>query len=235
MLSLGGNAPFLYISTAYVCGTRNGFIAEASCAPDTQFSNGYERSKAAAEALVERSGRPWLIARPSIVVGASTNGRIRRFDSIYGAFKLLAEGRITTLPATVDASLNFVPINHVAEAIAALATNPSEFAGDYVHICAERSLSVAAFVEAIGAAPALKAPRLVAPEAFDKASLLKIEKLLFERILEHYLPYFQHNPEFALGNVKRLTGLQSPSFNLELLHVLIGYAIDAGFVRPVAA
>jgi 2-alkyl-3-oxoalkanoate reductase len=231
MLSLAPDKPFLHISTAYVCGTQDGHIREAACSPTTHFANGYERSKAAAEALVEQSNRPWLIARPSIVVGAAEDGQIRRFDSIYAAFKLLAEGRIKTLPATVGASLNFVPIDHVALALTTLARGYENFFGTYVHLCSSISLPVTDFLKGVGTFPGLKTPRMSAPEDFDPAKLLKTERMLFERMLKHYLPYFQRNPRFAVGNLARLTGLQSPTINQDVLHRMIGYAVGAGFLR----
>lgn len=54
--------------------------------------------------------------------------------------------------------------------------------------------------------------------------------MLFERMLKHYLSYLQRCPQFALGNLKRLTGLQSPSINQDILHKFINYAVEAGFV-----
>ena len=57
MLALAPRAGFLQISTAYVCGEKEGDIAEAPRDPDFGFSNGYEASKAAAEALVRSAGR----------------------------------------------------------------------------------------------------------------------------------------------------------------------------------
>lgn len=51
-LATRADLPLLHVSTAYVCGTRDGLIGEADPLPATGFANGYEASKAAAEALV---------------------------------------------------------------------------------------------------------------------------------------------------------------------------------------
>jgi 2-alkyl-3-oxoalkanoate reductase len=136
ILALALQKPFLHISTAYVCGTKTGLIKEEPCAADGSFANGYESSKAMSEALVMQSCRPWLIARPSIVSGAESDGQIRRFDAIYAAFKMLAEGRIKGLPAHPDATLNFVPVDFVCNALAQLAGQHAEFAGQFVHLWA---------------------------------------------------------------------------------------------------
>jgi nucleoside-diphosphate-sugar epimerase len=235
VLALGGTAPFLHISTAYVCGTQNGPIAESACPANAEFANGYERSKAKAEALVEQSGRPWLIARPSIVVGSAIDGRIRRFDSIYGAFKLLAEGRVTSLPATPGASLNFVPIDYVAKAIAALADHHGRFAGEHVHLCAQHALSVVGFVEAMAAHSGLCSPALVNAHSFSSLLLPKYERLLVERVLKYYLSYFQRNPEFETHAAFRLSGLGNAVLDKALLTRLIEYAINSGFLTPRSA
>lgn len=235
MLELCGRSPFLYVSTAYVCGQIDGPVAELACPPNSEFANGYERSKARAEALVEQSGRPWLIARPAIVVGAAADGRIRRFDSIYSAFKLLAEGRVKAIPATANASLGFVPIDHVALALAALAGRYQNFDDQHVHICPSQPLAVADFVAAIGSYPRLTAPRLAAPADFDEEQLPRMEKMLLGRMLKPYLPYFQRNPQFATGRLERITGLQSPVVDQAFLHTLIGFAVAAGFLRTPLA
>lgn len=231
MLEIAIDRPFLHISTAYVSGTRDGPIAEAACAKDAVFANGYERSKAEAEALVANSRRPWLIARPSVVVGAAKDGSIRRFDSIYGAFKLLAEGRIKVAPARPGASFNLVPVDFVAAALAALANGADDFSGQYVHLCAHQALPVTEFVNAIAAYPGLCAAKLVAPGDFEVDSLSRAERMLIERVLSHYLPYFLRCPDFETGYAERLTGLQCPVVDQEIVHTLIGYAIRAGFVR----
>jgi 2-alkyl-3-oxoalkanoate reductase len=235
VLAIGGKAPFLHISTAYVCGTQKGLIAEVPCTANAEFANGYERSKARAEALVEQSGRPWLIARPSIVVGSSIDGSIRRFDSIYGAFKLLAEGRIKTIPATADASMNFVPVDHVALALSALASGYQNFTSQHIHICSRSSLPVTGLMDAIAAFPGLKAPQLSAPEHFSSQQLQRTEKKLFEHMLKPYLPYFQRGPIFATDMLERLTGLQSPIVDTAVLHRLFSYAIQTGFLCTDAA
>jgi 2-alkyl-3-oxoalkanoate reductase len=232
VLALAPDTPFLHVSTAYVCGRQGGLIEEAACRSDTQFGNGYERSKAAAEARVAESRRPWLIARPSIVVGASTDGRIRRFDAIYGAFKLLAEGRAATLPATGAASLNFVPVDFVAEALVALAGKTDGFAGEFVHLASRQPMSVEDFVNAIGSYPGFHSPRLVDPSAFDPTQLRRGERMLFDRVLKHYLPYFQRSPCFQTDAITRLTGMQSPLFDRPMLQRLIDFALAAGFLRP---
>ncbi len=235
VLALAPDKPFLHISTAYVCGARDGPIAEATCPDDTVFGNGYEKSKAAAEKLVEQSGRPFLIARPSIVVGAENDGRIRRFDAIYGTFKLLAEGHVRSVPATSGASFNFVPIDYVAEALLALANHHSRFAGQHVHLCARDALTIADFIGAIAGYPGFAVPAFVDPSRFRTAKLPRRERLVFDQLFRHYLPYFQRNPDFQHGEITKMTGLKSPVFDLAVMARLVRFAVDAGYLIPAVS
>ena len=133
-LAARGNVPMLHVSTAYVCGSRSGLIREDDPLPTEDFTNGYEASKAEAEALVAAANSYHVIARPSIVVGDSKTGAIRSFDTIYAAFKLIAEGRVRHMPAKVGATLDFVPIDHVAAGLVMLAEQIEDAAGGRFHL-----------------------------------------------------------------------------------------------------
>jgi thioester reductase-like protein len=90
-LSRAWNCPLLHVSTAYVCGRADGVIGEEPADPLASFTNGYEASKARAEALVEAARRDGLvaaIARPAIIVGRLSDGAIARIDGFHHLFRL---------------------------------------------------------------------------------------------------------------------------------------------------
>jgi nucleoside-diphosphate-sugar epimerase len=62
---------FVYVSTAYVAGTNPGPIAEDEMPARSKFRNGYEATKWEAELSVRRSNLPFVIFRPSIIMGDS--------------------------------------------------------------------------------------------------------------------------------------------------------------------
>jgi nucleoside-diphosphate-sugar epimerase len=64
-------ARFYYVSTAYVAGTAGGLILEDELPAPSGFRNAYEESKWTAEKAVRESGLPFIILRPSIVMGDS--------------------------------------------------------------------------------------------------------------------------------------------------------------------
>ena len=230
MLALAARAdlPLLYVSTAYVCGGRDGAIGEGDALPATGFANGYEASKAAAEALVAAASPRHVIARPSIVVGDSRIGAIRNFDTIYAAFKLIAEGRIRQMPARADATLDFVPIDHVAGGLIALAEAMPDAAGGRFHLVSGAPVSVTEWVAAIASYPQFAAPALIDPAAFDPTALPALERRLYARVAGVYASYFQRDPRFDDARLRALTGLACPPTGPAFLRTLIDYCIGQG-------
>lgn len=225
-----GDCGLLYVSTAYVCGTRDGTIGEAEPLPRDEFANGYERSKAEAERLVRDSGLDWAVARPSIVTGDSRTGAIRQFDTIYAAFKLIAEGRVKQMEAGRDATLDFVPVDHVAGGLAALVARWGEAKGGTYHLVSGAPIPVQGFTDAIGGYEQFSQPELVAPEAFDASALPPLERRLYTRIAGLYASYFQRDPRFDDREFRALTGMQSRATDAAYLRLLIDYCIDHGFL-----
>ena len=229
-LARDGGMALLHVSTAYVCGKRDGSIAEDDPLPRTGFANGYEASKAEGEALVAASGLRSAIARPSVVLGDSANGAIRTFDTIYAAFKLIAEGRVHHMAASADATINFVPIDHVGAGIVAIAESMRAADGGRYHIVSAQPVPVAMFAAAIGAFPQLSAPTLVPPEAFDIAALPPLERRLYSRVAGLYSSYFQRDPRFDDSRFRSVTGLNCPPTGAAYLKRLIDYCISVGFL-----
>lgn len=225
-----GGMDFLHISTAYVCGDASGIIREHCAPPETGFANGYEASKAAGERQVRNSGLRWAIARPSIVVGEHESGRIRQFDTTYAAFKLIAEGRVRHMPARLGATLDFVPLDHVAGGIAAIAQGMDKAAGGTFHLVSGQPLPVGEFTGAIGSYPRFLEPELVPPEQFDPTLLPALERRLFRRVAGLYASYFQRDPHFGDGNFRALTGKACPETGAAYVRRLIDYCIEAGFL-----
>lgn len=230
-LAKQGEMAFLHVSTAYVCGARDGVIGEDDPLPESGFSNGYEASKAAGERLVRASNTRWAIARPSIVVGEHESGAIRQFDTTYAAFKLIAEGRVRHMPARQGATLDFVPIDHVAAGIVALAEQVEEAAGGTYHLVSRQPLPVESFTGAIGAYPHFHEPELVAPERFDASTLPALERRLFRRVAGLYASYFQRDPRFEDTSFAALTGLSCPPTGEAYVERLIDYCIAKGFLN----
>ncbi|MES2495946.1 MAG: SDR family oxidoreductase [Pseudomonadota bacterium] len=225
-----GGIPLLHVSTAYVCGTRDGPIREDDPLPDQGWANGYERSKAAAERIVADSGLRHAIARPSIVVGDSETGRIRDFGAVYGLFKLIAEGRFKRIPAVSGASLDFVAIDYVASGIAELAGRIDEAEGAY-HLVSGAPVPLDMAVGLVAGFANLHAPQLVDPGAYDVTSLSARERWIFDNAFAHYGSYVTRDPRFDDRRFRGFSATPRPATDIGFVRKLIEHAIEAGFVK----
>ncbi len=226
--------PLLQVSTAYVCGEQNGPVAERPAPAGTRFANGYEESKAEAEALVlaalER-GLSIAIARPSIVVGAWADGAIARFDNLYGMIRLVTEGRIRTIPAAPGASLDMVPIDHVVQGITDIVTQMEAATGRIFHLVSGAPVPVALLHDLAVSYPQFETPRFVLPDSFDSGDLDEAEAWWHSCVTGLYASYFLRDPHFADGNLRALSGRVCPPVDWAFLRRMIDHCIASGFLR----
>ena len=94
-----GIRQFHHVSTAYVCGLREGRILESDVDVGQTPCNAYEKTKLQAEILVRRADflDPPTIYRPSIIVGDSQTGYTTTYHGFYAPLRLAhtMAGRIT--------------------------------------------------------------------------------------------------------------------------------------------
>jgi nucleoside-diphosphate-sugar epimerase len=223
-LAAATGARLLQVSTAYVCGNRDGRIGEAETGSD--FVNGYEASKAAGEAIVRAAMAAGLVAaisRPSIVVGDSAHGAIREFTNIYSLFRLIASGLLPNLPAAPGATLDLVPIDHVVGGIIAMAEDMAAVAGRTLHLVADQPTPLADLAAAIGAVPGLGSVRFV-----DPAEASPLPRRI-AAVAGLYTPYLMRGPRFDTTAAAALLP-PCPATDRAWLGRLIGHCLDAGFV-----
>lgn len=118
---------YMYFSTAYVAGKREGLIKEDELIRPEGFKNHYEETKFEAEILVESLKRevPVTIIRPGIVRGHSRTGETPKFDGPYFFLNMIT--RMKHLPAIPyighsDSYINVVPIDYIVDASIYLST-----------------------------------------------------------------------------------------------------------------
>lgn len=137
---------FAYIGSAYASGSKSGIVLETDI-PSDGFFNEYERSKAAAEAVVRaRNDVPSAIYRLSIVVGRQTDGRIARFEGVYQIWRLFHSGLLPMVPGNETQPIDLVPADYCAEATTRLFLDRFTPGRTY-HVCAgpQRSLKLGEF------------------------------------------------------------------------------------------
>ncbi|WP_419888640.1 SDR family oxidoreductase [Neobacillus niacini] len=112
---------YVYFSTAYVVGKREGNLLETELIRPASFKNHYEETKYEAEVLVEnlKEEVPITIIRPGIVKGHSQTGETIKFDGPYFMMNFLE--RLKYLPLLPklgkgEAYVNLVPIDYIIAA-----------------------------------------------------------------------------------------------------------------------
>jgi len=121
VLTLNKLKRYIYFSTAYVSGNREGRILETELDMDQSFKNHYEKTKFEAEKLVRQivDQVPTTIIRPGIVVGDSKTGETIKFDgpyfllNLFESFKLLP---ILPYFGSGAAEVNCVPVDYIIDA-----------------------------------------------------------------------------------------------------------------------
>src|SRR5690625_1111321 len=113
---------YVYFSTAYVSGKREGRIYEHELIKRQTSRNHYERTKYDAEVLVQalKPTIPTTIIRPGVVKGHSKTGKTIKFDGLY--FMLNFYDKLRWLPVLpfmqtgIAPEGNFVPSDYVIKA-----------------------------------------------------------------------------------------------------------------------
>ena len=131
---------FVFLSTAFVAGTRTGVIHEGEVDGDDRsqpggWVNAYEQSKAEAETLVRAYAGAWTILRPSTVVFDAERCAVPQLNAVHRALRMCWHGLAPMLPGTETTPVDLVTSDYVAGAVAALALR-RDVAGRTLHLCA---------------------------------------------------------------------------------------------------
>ncbi|HEX9707700.1 MAG TPA: SDR family oxidoreductase [Steroidobacteraceae bacterium] len=123
---------FHLVSSIAAAGLYRGSFRENMFEEATGLDHPYFRTKHESEALVRnRSGRPWRVYRPGIVVGHSQTGQIDKIDGPYYFFKMIQKLRQSLPPwfpliGLEGGYINLVPVDYVVAAMDHLAHLPGQ-------------------------------------------------------------------------------------------------------------
>ena len=227
-LSKAGTGRLLHVSTAYVNGGRGGSVLESDL-PAGPFTNVYEESKAAGEIAVREAGLRAVIARPSIVLGEWASGAVREFGTFYYLLKVLADGWVKRMPAEPGATLDLVPVDHVAAGLMALVERFDDAVGGTFHLVSSAPTPLEAFPDTLAKFPGLAVPAFVPPAQMGP------QGRAFTRLIAPYAPYFLRSPRFDDRAFRALTGLVCPPVDAGYWERLVGFALSAGFIGVQAS
>lgn len=129
---------YIYFSTAYVAGNREGTIYENELVRPEAFKNFYEETKFEAELLVDKMKQtvPITIIRPGIVRGHSATGETIKFDGPYFFLNLIDRVKFLPVIPFVGRSksyINVVPVDYILDASIYLSKLEAA-AGQTVHL-----------------------------------------------------------------------------------------------------
>ncbi|KDN58220.1 SDR family oxidoreductase [Exiguobacterium sp. AB2] len=232
--SLAKRAPhlkrYVYFSTAYVSGRRQGTVYENELWHRVRFKNHYEATKYEAEAIVSREfgSMPITIIRPGIVIGHSVTGETKKFDGVYFVLKLMDQLRqAAPLPyiGRQNVEVNLVPYDYVVEATAYLAHAPAGL-GRTFHLTDPFPHGIREVYRMIHETMFARAPRGTIPHIAAEAgfSALKLQERY--GVPRELLDYFKHQVRFDTTQTMRAlsgTGIVCPDLKDYLPQVVTYY------------
>lgn len=230
----GTETPLYHVSTAYVAGHHSGRVLESDLL-DTACKNTYERTKREAEAMFRSAladGRiRGAVFRPSVIVGASTDGLISQFHNFYSILRMvdviergqLPAGENLRLQGNPESTLNLIPVDWVAEALWSIVeregatgetyhlTNPTPCKQSELNAWASRTL------KSVGSQMGFQS-RL-------DGDITRAEEVA-NASLSLYRAYLQDEPVFDRTNTDRALGgtLPCPRLDGDFFDMLLSYA-----------
>jgi nucleoside-diphosphate-sugar epimerase len=158
------DAVLYHVSTAFVHTSADGERGRTAV--------GYASSKSAAEEVVRSCGVPYVILRPSVVIGDSVTGEIAAFQGLHQVAAGMFAGIVPMIPFDPGWPIDFVPADVVADTIACVVENRLSH-GEFWISAGDKALrldeSVAVVVElARDLGVRIDMPRFVPPDMFDR-------------------------------------------------------------------
>ncbi len=239
-----GLGRFHHVSTAYVCGLREGRILESDVDLGQTMGNVYEQSKLEAEKLIR--GADFLeertVYRPASVVGDSRTGYVTNFHGFYWPLQLAhaMAGRVpvremnerfySRLGLKGDEGKNLVPVDWLAKAIVHLVTHPEHHNKTY-HLASPRPVRVVDAQRVIRDTIEQHMAKRPAP-SMSEAELQTVEAMFYEYMLI-YQSHWRDDPKFDLSNtLAALPHLPCPELTYDVLMRVSKYAVERNFVQP---
>lgn len=231
----------VHVSTAYVAGERTGRILESETDCGQGFHNHYEKSKFEAEVAVRGLcaglNLPLAIARPSIVINDTTQGRssafthlnvlvevANRIQEFYGIGDGEVVNREIQVPMNPVARPNAAPVNPIAEALATIVESP-DAAGKNFHLCHPAPQTNAEIFDLVLSAFGIQGKIKLRFVAELTKPLTRTEEMT-ARAFRVYLPYLNRSADFDCTNMRALIPAYDrmfPPVTVEYLHKVIAF------------
>ena len=239
LCSQAGIRQFHHVSTAYICGLREGRILESEIDVGQELGNVYEDSKLRAEKLLRQFGFDVLtVYRPASIIGDSQSGFTSNYHGFYLPLQLAAmlcgelppeqmsDRFCACLGLSGEEGKNFVPVDWVAAAMSSLVTRPEHHGRTY-HLAAPRTVSVRRVQQVVQEAIRRYSRR---PVAAALANDIGVYEQQFVDQMTVYRSHWRDDPAFDLTNTRQaLPHLPCPEVDHALLLRTAQYAMENNF------
>ena len=234
---------FHHVSTAYVCGRRQGTVLETELNEGQELSNDYELSKIEAEQLIRSAEflRQVTVYRPGIIVGDSESGFTTTFHGFYATLRLVhtirkssesdcfeSGGTSARLNLNGDERKNLIPVDWVSEAITQIVVSP-EHHGDTYHLTSDSPVTSRLILDVLNATCDLNGTARFVGASTKIEHPTETEKLFYEN-MRVYEAYWRNDPVFDTTNTRKaLPHTPCPVIDEDRLMMLAKSAIDLDF------
>ena len=231
---------FHHVSTAYLCGLREGRILETEVDLGQELGNVYEQSKLRAEKLVRQADflDELTICRPASVVGDFRTGFVTSAHGFYLPLQLahivadkinvrdMNDRFMSLLGLRGNEGKNLVPVDWLAKAIATIVANPALHGRTY-HLASARPVAVATIQRIIQKAIEAYHPN---PLRTSGGADLSVYESLFQEYMRIYQSHWRDDPQFDLTNTRdALPHLPCPELDEEALMRIARFPIERNF------
>lgn len=235
---------FHHVSTAYICGLRQGAILETDLDVGQELGNVYEKSKLEAEKLIRGAGflDQLTVYRPASVVGDSRTGYVTNFHGFYLPLQLahVMAGRVPVremnerffaqLGLRGDEGKNLVPVDWLAKVITWLFTHPQHHGKTY-HLASPHPVPVVELQRVIRDAIEQYYPKPLA-KSISEEELKSIEGMFYEYMLI-YRSHWRDDPKFDLTNLRAaVPHLPCPEMSYDVMMRVAKFPVERNFVPP---
>jgi thioester reductase-like protein len=228
--------PMVHVSTAYVSGEINGIYMENDFDLGQKLGNSYEESKFIGEKTVreaQKAGEKIVIARPTIIVGASHNGATSSYTTIYPYLRVLTAGKVQSIPAEYNALLNLIPVDYVSASLVQLAEKFNEVCGKTFNIANDKSITMRDLSNILAEYPSLFVPRYIAPHIFNVENLPVDEQRYYNLVIRPYATYMKRHLEFSNIELKKAIDMPKNINGATLLRRALNFCVKIGYMgRP---
>ncbi len=227
-----------HISSAFVSGKSNPQWNNAT--RKGRYNNAYEESKLVGEVLVRKYTSlyrlPAAIYRPSMIIGSSKNGYTKCFKGMYSFAKALylisktseyARGESFRMFGLIDAGINLVPMDYVADSIMAISGDDDDEGsiGKTFNVINPNPPSLQQLKVLLVRTMGIRDPEIV--PLTDQTTLNSLERLYLS-YTRPYLPYVHNKYKFYSSNTRELLmekDIICPRIDRRLVSLLTDFAI----------